>query len=90
MNKEEGEGVLPWKDGGSDHDNIILNKILPIVKAKFGSSIWVGKNDFNSEDCLVVARKDTSTIQIINKQDLHRALTNREMFDIILNKDLIM
>ena len=43
---------------------------------------------FAVEIALVVARKDTSTIQIKNKQDLHRALTNREMFDMILEQGL--
>ena len=32
---------------------------------------------------LTVARKDTSAIQIKNKQDLYQALTDREMFDMI-------
>ena len=43
---------------------------------------------FAVEISLAVARKDTSTIQIKNKQDLYRALTNREMLDRILEQGL--
>jgi len=39
---------------------------------------------FAVEISLTVARKDTSAIQIKNKQDLYQALTDREMFDMIL------
>jgi len=39
---------------------------------------------FAVEISLTVARKDTSSTQIKNKQDLYQALTNREMFDMIL------
>jgi cell division septal protein FtsQ len=38
--------------------------------------------------CLAVARKDTSIIKIKNKQDLYQALTNREMFDMVLEQGL--
>ena len=37
---------------------------------------------------LAVARKDTSIIKIKNKQDLYQALTNREMFDMVLEQGL--
>jgi hypothetical protein len=39
---------------------------------------------FAVEISLAVARKDTSAIQIKNKQDLYEALTNREIFGMIL------
>ena len=41
---------------------------------------------FAVEISLTVARKDTSAIQIKNKQDLYQALTDREMFDMILEQ----
>ncbi|MGA9845722.1 MAG: hypothetical protein WBQ25_25765, partial [Nitrososphaeraceae archaeon] len=43
---------------------------------------------FVVEIALAVARKDTSNIQIKNKQDLYQALTNREMFDLMLEQGL--
>ena len=43
---------------------------------------------FAVEIALAVARKDTSAIQIKNKQDLYQALTNREMFDMVLEQGL--
>ena len=43
---------------------------------------------FAVEIALAVARKDTSTIQIKNKQDLYQVLTNREMFDMVLEQGL--
>jgi hypothetical protein len=46
------------------------------------------KMAFAVEIALAVARKDTSVIQIKNKQDLYRALTNREMFNAILEQGL--
>lgn len=42
---------------------------------------------FAVEISLAVARRDTS-IQIKNEQDLYRALTSREMFDMILKQGL--
>ncbi|MFZ0326808.1 MAG: hypothetical protein WAL66_05840 [Nitrososphaeraceae archaeon] len=33
-----------------------------------------------------MARKDTSPTQIKNKQDLYQALTDREMFDMVLEQ----
>ena len=41
---------------------------------------------FAVEIALAVARKDTSAIQIKNKQDLYQALTNREIFDTMLEQ----
>ena len=41
---------------------------------------------FAVEIALAVARKDTSAIQIKNKQDLYQALTNREAFISILEQ----
>jgi catechol 2,3-dioxygenase-like lactoylglutathione lyase family enzyme len=43
---------------------------------------------FAVEIALAVARKDSSAIQIKNKQDLYHALTNREMLDIVLEQGL--
>ena len=37
---------------------------------------------------LAVARNDTSGLRIKNKQDLYRALTNRELLDMILEQGL--
>ena len=37
---------------------------------------------------LAIARKDTSSVQIKNKQDLYQALTNREIFNRILEQGL--
>ena len=43
---------------------------------------------FAVEISLAVARKDTSGLRIKNKQDLYQALTNREMFDMLLEQGL--
>ena len=43
---------------------------------------------FAVEISLAIARKDTSAIKIKNEQDLYRATTNREMFDMILQPGL--
>ena len=43
---------------------------------------------FAVEIALAVARKESSAFQIMNKQDLYRALTNREMLDMILEQGL--
>ena len=43
---------------------------------------------FAVEISLAVARRDTSSVQIRNKQDLYMALTNREMFYAILEQGL--
>ncbi len=40
------------------------------------------------EIALAVARKDSSAVQIKNKQYLYQALTNREMFDMVLEQGL--
>ena len=45
---------------------------------------------FAVEIALAVARRDTSAIQIKNKQDLYHALTNREMFDMKQGHDYVM
>jgi len=39
---------------------------------------------FAVEISLAIARKDISSTQIKDKQGLYQALTNREMFDMIL------
>ena len=41
---------------------------------------------FAVEVALAVARKDSSAVQIKNKEDLYRALTNREMLYMILEQ----
>ncbi|MGC2427002.1 MAG: hypothetical protein WA421_08205 [Nitrososphaeraceae archaeon] len=43
---------------------------------------------FAVEIALVVARKDTSSVQIKNKQDVYQALTDRGMFDTVLEQGL--
>jgi hypothetical protein len=43
---------------------------------------------FAVEIALAVARKDSSTIHIKDKQDLYQALTNREIFDMVLEQGL--
>ena len=43
---------------------------------------------FAVEIALAVARKETSACQIKNKLDLYQALTNREMFDMVLEQGL--
>jgi len=44
------------------------------------------KMAFAVEIALAVARKDTSAIQIKNKQELYQVLTDREMFDTLLEQ----
>jgi hypothetical protein len=46
----------------------------------------LAKMAFVVEITLAIARKDTSVIQIKNKQDLYQALTNRETLDRILEQ----
>ena len=43
---------------------------------------------FAVEIALAVARKDTSSVRIKNKQDLYQALTNRELLDTVLEQGL--
>ena len=43
---------------------------------------------FSVEISIAVARKDTSSIQIKNEQDLYRALTDRDMLDMVLEQGL--
>ena len=43
---------------------------------------------FAVEIALAVARRDTSAVRINNKQDVYQALTNREMFDMVLEQGL--
>ena len=43
---------------------------------------------FVVEIALAVARKDTSAVQVKNKQNLYQALTNRETFTSILEQGL--
>jgi hypothetical protein len=61
-----------------------------MVNAKFDveNLFELQKMAFAVEIALAVARKDTSAIWIKNKQDLYQALTNREMFDMILEQGL--
>ena len=46
----------------------------------------LAKMAFAVEISLAVARRDTSEIWIKNEQDIYRALTNRDMLDIILEQ----
>ena len=48
----------------------------------------VAKMAFAVEIALAVARKDTSAIQIKNKQDLYQVLTHQEMLDTVLEQGL--
>jgi len=48
----------------------------------------LAKMAFAVEIALAVTRRDTSSVQIKNKQDLYQVLTNREMFDMILEQGL--
>jgi hypothetical protein len=48
----------------------------------------LAKMAFAIEISLAVARKDSSALQIRNKQELYQALTNREMFNIVLKQGL--
>jgi len=48
----------------------------------------LAKMAFAVEIAFAVARKDTSSVQIKNKQDLYQALTNRETFDMVLDQGL--
>ncbi len=48
----------------------------------------LAKMAFAVEISLAVARKDSSAVQIKNEQDLYRALTNREISDMILEQGL--
>ena len=43
---------------------------------------------FAVEIALAVARRDTSAVRINNKQDVYQALTNRGMFDMVLEQGL--
>ena len=43
---------------------------------------------FAVEIALAVARKDSSAVQINNKQDLYQALTNRERLDTVLEQGI--
>ena len=43
---------------------------------------------FAMEIALAVARKESSTVQIKDRQDLYQALTNRKIFNAILEQGL--
>lgn len=65
-----------------------LSKMYEKDKKRMLEFDIVNSNAFAVEISLAVARKDTSSIQIKNKQDLYRALRNREMSDIVLEQGL--
>ena len=57
-------------------------------KGKSSAKFDLANMAFAVEIALAVARKDTSAIQIKNRQDLYQALTNREMFHMMLEQGL--
>ena len=65
------------KNGKSSNARFVVEDLFDLASIAFAVEI-----------ALAVARKDTSTIQIKNKQDLYQALTNREMFDMVLEQGL--
>ncbi|MGC2383229.1 MAG: hypothetical protein WA631_09005, partial [Nitrososphaeraceae archaeon] len=63
------------KNGESSNTKFDVEDLFDLSSAAFAVEI-----------ALAVARKDTSAVQIKNKQDLYQALTNREIFDDILKQ----
>jgi hypothetical protein len=65
------------KKGKPSNARFDVNDLLDLAEMAFAVEI-----------ALAVARKETSACQIKNKLDLHQALTNREMFDVVLEQGL--
>ncbi|MGA7900358.1 MAG: hypothetical protein WCA39_16015, partial [Nitrososphaeraceae archaeon] len=65
----------PYDKGKSSNARFDVEDLFELVNIAFVVEI-----------ALAVARKDTSACQIKNKQDLYEALTNREMFDMMLEQ----
>ena len=67
----------PYEKGKPSDTKFDVNDLFDLASMAFAVEI-----------ALAVARKDISDIQIENKQDLYKALTNRKMFDMILEQGL--
>jgi len=67
----------PYEKGKSSNVEVDVDELFDLANMAFAVEI-----------SLAVARRDTSAIQIKNKQDLYQALTNREMLDMILKQGL--
>ena len=67
----------PYEKGKSSNARFDVEDLFELANMAFAVEI-----------ALAVARKDTSAIQIKNKQDLYQVLTNREMLDMVLEQGL--
>jgi hypothetical protein len=67
----------PYEKGKSSNTKFSAEDLFELANMAFAIEI-----------SLAVARKDTSVNQIKNKHDLYHALTNRDMFDMILEQGL--
>jgi hypothetical protein len=67
----------PYEKGKSSNTKFSVEDLFELANMAFAIEI-----------SLAVARKDTSANQIKNKHDLYHALTNRDMFDMILEQGL--
>jgi hypothetical protein len=65
----------PYKNGKRSDTKFDVEDLFELASIAFAVEI-----------VLAVARKDTSAIQIRNKQDIYQGLTNRQMFDMILEQ----
>ena len=65
------------KNGKSSNARFVVEDLFDLSSTAFAVEI-----------ALTVARKDTSSVQIKNKQDLYQALTNRELFTSTLEQGL--
>jgi hypothetical protein len=65
------------KNGKSSNARFVVEDLFDLSSTAFAVEI-----------ALAVARKDTSSVQIKNKQDLYQVLTNREMFGMMLKQGL--
>jgi CheY-like chemotaxis protein len=65
--------ACPYEKGKSSNAIFDVNDLFDLANMAFAVEI-----------SLAVARRDTSAIQIKNKQDFYQALTNRKIFDMIL------
>jgi hypothetical protein len=67
----------PYEKGKPSDTKVDVNDLFDLASMAFAVEI-----------ALAVARKDTSAVRIKNREDLYRALTNREMFDMMLEQGL--
>ncbi len=100
INRLVAKGLEENKDDKNNHSKLypchVVNRFECHYEKGKSSSAKFDVNDlfelanmaFTVEISLAIARKDTSTIQIKDRQDLYRVLTNREMFDMILEQGL--